>query len=185
MATNQANAPAPADPGLPVSCECGYIQFRTPSSKPAGMAHCHCTNCQKQSASAFGTSLYFPAAQVFPLPAALEAKLSVFTHPTDSGNTMHCYFCPRCGVRMLHACILPDGSRRDKVSFKAGTVDAGCLDWKGMKAKHIFTRSAVIELLPEWECYETYPPAPAPPVGAAVGGEEGKKKEAVEKEEGV
>ncbi|KAK3688196.1 Mss4-like protein [Podospora appendiculata] len=179
---DQAKESAAADPGLPVSCECGHVQFRTPSSTPDGMAHCHCTNCQKQSASAFGTSLYFPTDKVFPLPAALEQKLAVFTHPTDSGNTMHCYFCPRCGVRMLHACILPDGLRRDKVSFKAGTVDAGCLDWRAMKPKHIFTRSAVVELLPEWECYETYPPA-AVPSGATAGGEEGTKEDGVKKGE--
>ncbi|KAK3935561.1 Mss4-like protein [Diplogelasinospora grovesii] len=147
------------DLGLPVSCECGYINFRTPSSKPLGMAHCHCTSCRKQSASAFGTSVHFPADQVFPLPAELEQKLSVFTHLTDSGNTKHCYFCPKCGVRIMNAAILPDGSRRYAVSFKGGAIDSGVV-W-ATPAKHIFTRSAVMKLPDEWETYETIPPPPA------------------------
>ncbi|KAK0637035.1 Mss4-like protein [Bombardia bombarda] len=144
------------DPGLPVSCECGYIRLRTPSSTPLGTAHCHCTACRKQSASLFGSSVYFPAEQVFPLPAELEAKLSVFSHPTDSGSTMNCYFCPKCGVRILHAITLPDGNLRASVSFKGGAIDSG-LDWKSLNTKHIFTRSAVMKIPEEWECHETYP----------------------------
>lgn len=117
--------------GLPVSCQCGAISFHTPSPTPSGMAHCHCTECRKQSASAFGTSVYFPSDQVFPLSPELEEKLAVFTRPTDSGNTMHCYFCPKCGVRILHVMYDKDGKRLDKVSFKGGCVEG--LDWKGFK----------------------------------------------------
>ncbi|KAK3487909.1 Mss4-like protein [Neurospora hispaniola] len=167
---------ADADKGLPVSCECGYIKFQTPSSKPLGTACCHCTSCRKQSASFFGTSVYFPTSQMFPLPADLESKLSVFTHPAESGNTMHCYFCPKCGVRVFHAGVLPDGNMRPVVAIKGGVIESG-LDWKEMKPKHIYTRSAVMELPEEWECYETTAPAqygPAP-------GDDAKDKKTKEK----
>ena len=145
----------PEDSGLPVSCQCGYISFKTPTPKPIGMAHCHCTDCRKQSASAYGTSSYFPADKFFPLAPELEERLSIFTRPTDSGNTMHCYFCPKCGVRVFHVGYSPDGRRRDIVSIKGGCVEG--LDWTGVK--HIFTRSAVVKIPEECEQYETVPPS--------------------------
>jgi hypothetical protein len=129
-----------------------------------GMSYCHCTSCRKQSGSAFGTSVYFPTDAVFPLPRDVEAKLAVFEHPTDSGGTMRCYFCPRCGSRIFNAALLSDGkTMRPAVAFKGGVIDEG-LDWKGIGAKHIFTKSAVIKLEEAWECYETMPPAPRAPV---------------------
>ncbi|KAK4213441.1 Mss4-like protein [Rhypophila decipiens] len=146
------------DPGLPLSCECGYIKMRTPSSTPLGTAHCHCTSCRKQSASMFGTSVYFPTAKVFPLSEELESKLSVFRHSTDSGNIMNCYFCPRCGVRILHVADMADGSgKRGLTSFKGGVFDDGGIDWPSLNTRHIFTQSAVMKLEDGWDCYERYP----------------------------
>ena len=168
------------DPGLPVSCECGYIKMRTPTSHPLGTAHCHCNTCRKQSASVFGTSVYFHTKDVFPLSKELEDKYSIYRHPTDSDNTMNCFFCPRCGVRVLHVADLPDGSRRATTSFKGGVIDEG-IDWKGLATKHIFTESAVMKLPAEWECYDGYPAElMKPTAGAKAGGgngEGGKGKE--------
>jgi hypothetical protein len=122
------DAPSPA--GLPVSCLCGHIRLTTPSRTPMGMAFCHCTACRKQSGSAFGASVYFPTDAVFgALPAETRERLAVFEHPTDSGGTMRCFFCPRCGVRIFNAAVLPDGrTLRPGVAFKAGVIDEG-LDW--------------------------------------------------------
>ncbi|KAK3358373.1 hypothetical protein B0T24DRAFT_653262 [Lasiosphaeria ovina] len=105
--------------------------------EPAGVAYCRCTACRKQSGSASGTPVYFSSEGLF-VPAArgveLEAKLATFTHPTDGGNTMRCYFCPK--VRRAHlprpSCCLPDGSLRSTVAFKGGVIDEG-VDWKAMK----------------------------------------------------
>jgi hypothetical protein len=118
------------------------------------MAHCHCTDCRKQSASAYGTSVYFPFDQVFPLSPDLEEKLAVYTRPTDSGNTMDCYFCAKCGVRILHVIYDKDGNMRENVSFKGGCVEG--LDWKGVK--HIFVKSAVVDIPEGVERFEEYPP---------------------------
>ncbi|KAK4225373.1 Mss4-like protein [Podospora fimiseda] len=147
------------DQGYPLSCQCGHISFKTPPrSLSRGMAHCHCTLCQKQSASAFGTSLYFPSSSVFPLSPELESKLSLYKHnDSESGNTMYCYFCPKCGVRIMHSGVKPDGEMREVMSFKTGLIDGKELDWPGMKAKHIWVRSAVMPLAEGWECYEKYP----------------------------
>ena len=86
---------------------------------------------------------------------------------------MRCYFCPRCGVRIFHAALLADGSMRAAVAFKGGAIEG--LDWKGLKGKHIFTRSAVMELAEGWECYGTMPGAPAPAPVPVV--ERGKEEE--------
>jgi hypothetical protein len=126
------------------------------------MSFCHCASCRKESGSAFGTSVYFPTEKVFPLPADLEAKLAMFEHPTGSGGTMRCFFCPRCGVRIFNAALLPDGvTMTPMVAFKGGVIDEG-LDWKGKgkEVRHIFTREAVIKLEEGWECYETMPGGP-------------------------
>lgn len=138
------------DAGLLVSCQCGNIKFKTPILKPRGMAHCHCIECRKQSASAYGTSAYFPAGNFFPLAPDFKEKLALYTRLTDSGNTLDCYFCPKCGVRLFSASFLPDGRRRDVVTIKAGCIEG--LEWTGIK--HIFTKSAVVDIPDHCEQYE-------------------------------
>ncbi|ERT01076.1 uncharacterized protein SPSK_08041 [Sporothrix schenckii 1099-18] len=164
--------PVPASPaaatgltGFVITCECGTVRLRTPSTTPMGIAHCHCTNCRHQSGSAFGTSVYFPPTLGFyPLdPSLLEEQggpVSHFSHPTDSGNTLHCFFCRRCGSRLIHGATLPDGSIRERVSVKGGAIEDPdkLLDWA--HAKHVFVRSAVMPLSPTWETYETTPTWP-------------------------
>lgn len=151
--------PATEPSGLVITCECGTVRLRTSTPRPLGIAHCHCTNCRRQSASAFGTSVYFPPAEGFyPLaPSLLEpgGPVGHFTHGTDSGSTMHCYFCRSCGTRLLHAVILADGTLRPTVSVKGGALEDpdGVIDWAS--AKHMFVRSAVMPLSPSWETYDT------------------------------
>lgn len=68
----------------------------------------------------------------------MRARLGLWTRPTDSGNTLECYFCKTCGVRILHRSILPDGTPKETLSVKGGCVEG--LTWEGVK--HIYTRSA-------------------------------------------
>ena len=37
-------------------CQCGAVRYRI-HGEPLGLAVCHCTECQRQSGSAFGMSL--------------------------------------------------------------------------------------------------------------------------------
>lgn len=130
-----------SDQGHQVSCQCSYITFRTPLKEPVRLACCHCTNCQKQSSSAFGSSAFYPTeAFVSNLPQEAKDRLQLFTHPTDSGNTMRCYFCPKCGVRLYQSSCRPDGTPGAVVAVKAGCVEG--LDWKDVI--HIWTKSAVV-----------------------------------------
>ncbi|ORY67177.1 Mss4-like protein [Pseudomassariella vexata] len=149
---SQATTHSPPRP-LTVRCQCGSVSFPTPTATYLDLFHCHCTECQKQSSSAYGTSAIYPAEGLFPLSPALEAKLKVYTRPTSSGGTMHCWFCPECGSRLVHRVYEKDGTPRSTVSVKGGCVEG--LNWEG--AKHIYVRSAVIEIPVEWEQYYTGP----------------------------
>ncbi|KAF4965486.1 hypothetical protein FSARC_6719 [Fusarium sarcochroum] len=121
-----------------IECQCGAIQITASRPEPNEVYCCHCLECQKQSSSAFGTSALFPADGMWPLPEDILSKLSVWTRPTEKGNTLECYFCKTCGVRIFHRSIFPDGESKPTLSVKGGLVEG--LSWKG--TKHIYTRSA-------------------------------------------
>ncbi|KAH8890486.1 hypothetical protein GQ53DRAFT_747515 [Thozetella sp. PMI_491] len=152
---------------MDVRCQCGAVAFKTPTPAPINLYHCHCLDCQKQSSSAFGTSAIFPTDGLFPLSPELEGKLTLWSRPSNEGRTMDCYFCKECGGRVLHRLRDPDGTPRKTMSVKGGLVDG--LDWS--KAKHIYTRTAVVPIPPGVESYETiFPSEGAPPLAAKVSG---------------
>ena len=93
-------------------CQCGSVRYRF-EAEPLGLAVCHCTECQRQSGSAFGMSLAVPS-DSFRL---LRGELKTFTVPCDSGRTKHCAFCPSCGTRIYHRTI------EAVLSIKPGTLD--------------------------------------------------------------
>ncbi|KAF4417072.1 glutathione-dependent formaldehyde-activating enzyme [Fusarium acutatum] len=134
-----------------IECQCGAVQITASRPQPLSVYCCHCTECQKQSASAFGTSAIFPDDGMWPLSEDVLSKLGVWKRPTDEGNTLECYFCKTCGVRVLHRSVLPDGQGKPYLSVKGGCVEG--LSWEN--AKHIYTRSARVPV-PEGS-YQTVP----------------------------
>lgn len=123
-----------------ITCQCGTVSFRASAPCPEKIYICHCLECRKQSASAFGVSAVFPAQGMWPLAPDVRSKLEVWTRPTDAGNTTECYFCKICGVRLFHRGILPDGQPKQML-----TVKAGCLEDVSLEgARHIWTRSALL-----------------------------------------
>ncbi|KAK0668368.1 putative glutathione-dependent formaldehyde-activating enzyme protein [Cercophora samala] len=144
---------------MQITCQCTAISF--PLAAPLlDLYHCHCLECQKQSSTAFGTSAIFPSSS-FTVPDAIRPKLSKWTRPTKEGRTMDCYFCTECGARIYHQIREADGTLRSTVSVKGGVVQG--LDWKG--AKHIYTRSAVVEIP---EGVERFDGAPGEMVGRGL-----------------
>ncbi len=95
-------------------CQCGAVRYRV-EGEPLGLAVCHCSECQRQSGSAFGMSLAL-ASDTFRL---LTGELKTFTRPCDSGRTQVCSFCPRCGTRIHHQST----SAPERLSLKPGTLD--------------------------------------------------------------
>ena len=95
-------------------CQCGQVRYRFEGA-PLAIAACHCTECQRQSGSAFGMSLLVPE-NSFQLTAG---KLRDFTRSSDSGRPVRCAFCPDCGTRIYHDPTYAQGI----LNIKPGTLD--------------------------------------------------------------
>jgi hypothetical protein len=74
---------------------------------------------------------------MWPLSEDVQSQLGIWKRPTDEGNTLECYFCKTCGVRVFHRSILPNGQPKPTLSVKGGLVEG--LSWNSVK--HIYTRS--------------------------------------------
>jgi hypothetical protein len=96
--------PAPYTGG----CQCGSVGYVV-TAEPIRVSACHCTECQRQSGSAFAMSMLLKK-------DSLTAKQ--FTRIADSGNELTCVFCPGCGVRIYHALQ----SAPDLLALKPGTL---------------------------------------------------------------
>jgi hypothetical protein len=116
-------------PALPLTgrCQCGAARYSI-GAPPLAFYFCHCSECQKQSSSAFGQSLQVEAAAV-----TFTGELRQYSRPTDSGGTIDCFFCPQCGSRVYHR---TPGA--ELLTIKGGTLDER--SWL-MPAGHIWTRS--------------------------------------------
>jgi hypothetical protein len=118
----------PSVTGFAGGCQCGAVRYVLRRESIAVYA-CHCRECQKQSASAFGLSLPFARDEL-----ELTGELASWRRPTDSGSFTTCYFCPRCGGRLFHV----SDRNTDRGSLKAGTLD----DTSDLEPRfHIWTRS--------------------------------------------
>lgn len=96
------------------SCQCGAVCYEL-TSAPLRIYVCHCTECRKQSASAFGISVIVDSA-AFALTKGTPKRWS---RATDSGGMVDCYFCPDCGSRVWHR----NPARAERISVKGGTLD--------------------------------------------------------------
>jgi hypothetical protein len=94
-------------------CQCGAVKYEI-ADKPLSIYVCHCRECQKQSASAFGISIIVPA-QSF---TVTRGTLKEWSRQTDSGRTLRCMFCADCGSRIWHATLTSA-----TVSVKGGSLD--------------------------------------------------------------
>lgn len=94
-------------------CQCGSVRYVV-ATEPIRVIVCHCKECQRQSASAFGMSM-----PVKKDGLSITGVTKQFTRMADSGNEVTGVFCPECGVRIYHAL----GSAPDVASIKPGTLD--------------------------------------------------------------
>lgn len=96
-------------------CQCGAIRIAV-TGEPLALYVCHCLECRKQSASAFGMSLQVPRAAL----TLTSGTPRFWTRGTDSGRRLDCAFCPDCGSRLWHQM----GADSQTVTVKAGCLDA-------------------------------------------------------------
>ena len=130
-------------------CQCGALRYRV-SGEPMTLYLCHCKDCQKQSASAFGMSLWIDPTK-FQL---LKGDLSFYLTRGDSGAVKKCAYCNRCGTRIYHSSDQPGAI----LSIKAGSLDDIS---ELLPVAQLWTRSAhrwAIIDPEEIPCFETEPP---------------------------
>lgn len=94
-------------------CQCGAVRYEL-SIEPLAVYICHCRECQKQSASAFGISVRV-AKSAFRLQ---QGDVKSWTRRADSGRTVDCLFCVACGSRVWHAV-----AGKEVISVKGGSLD--------------------------------------------------------------
>lgn len=111
-------------------CQCGRIRYEI-RGEPLTLYCCHCTECQRQSSSAFGMSMPVRSEDVF----ILRGEPKEWRRRSDSGKEVLCRFCPDCGTRLFH-----NPTRNTKVTnIKPGSLD----DTKWLRPiGNLWTRSA-------------------------------------------
>ena len=109
-------------------CQCGKIRYKVTSS-PLTCYCCHCTECQAQSASAFGVSV-----RVDNQAIKISGNPSSYWRDNGKSTEVECLFCPDCGTRLIHR----RNASAASASIKGGSLDAGC---KVTPVGHIWTGS--------------------------------------------
>jgi hypothetical protein len=75
---------------------------------------CHCTECRRQSASAFGISVIVNRSDF----RLVRGTPKQWSRLADSGHALDCFFCPDCGSRIWHG-----DKERTNISIKGGSLD--------------------------------------------------------------
>jgi len=111
-------------------CQCGALRYEL-TAPPLTMYACHCTNCQKQTGSAFVLSTIIPE-NAFSFTKGSPAKTE---WTADSGAKRFGYYCKDCGNRIANGQTPSIGF----LSLRAGTFDD--TSWV-RPAGHIWVKSA-------------------------------------------
>ena len=110
-------------------CQCGNIRYEIVGT-PHALVVCHCTDCQRQSGSAFGMTLPVNEADF----RLTRGEVKTYASTSAAGRGKLGAFCPDCGTRIYHK---PEW-RKGTVSVKPGTLD----DTSWLKpAMHLWTSS--------------------------------------------
>lgn len=74
-------------------CTCGEIRYRM-TSEPMFVHCCHCTECQRNSGSAFALNAMIEADRV----ELLQGEPELINTPTPSGKGQKIFRCPTCKI---------------------------------------------------------------------------------------
>ena len=129
-------------------CQCGTVRYQI-TAAPLAVYVCHCTECQRQSGSAFALSLAVARDAL----AVVDGAPAVWRRELEDGRVIDCLFCGDCGVRLFHN---PERNPRASI-VKPGTLD----DTTWLKpVGHIWTKSAQswVPIPNDTVNYEAQPP---------------------------
>lgn len=145
-------------PDLPLTggCQCGDVRYEVRAA-PLMVYNCHCTICQRISASAFNISLAIPQ----PAFVMTGAEPDRYEWQSEVGPMRYGLFCGTCGTRIVHGHV----PERQVLSLRGGTLDeAGWLT----PVADIWTRSAhAWALAPETRLQYERQPEDYVPIAAA------------------
>lgn len=130
------------------SCQCEAVRYAI-KGDGVNLFVCHCTQCQKQSSSAFGMALWVSDYEVL----NLTGQLTIWSRETANEQTISGEFCSACGSRVFHRHSANDSM----ISIKPGTLD----DSRDLApVAHIWTSEAQgwIEIPSHCLRYEKNPP---------------------------
>ena len=111
------------------SCSCGAVTYRL-TSAPMFVHCCHCTDCQRQTGSAFVLNALIETDRV----QVLQGDTRSFPQPTDSGRPHVIHRCADCGTALWSNY----GGREQLRFVRVGTLDAPAALPPDV---HIYTRS--------------------------------------------
>jgi hypothetical protein len=94
-------------------CQCGAVRYCI-DAEPLTVLACHCTECQKQSASAFGMTAPVPR-EALTVTKGAPAR---WARQAESGNELGAAFCGTCGTRLWHEPV-----NKAVLNLKVGTLD--------------------------------------------------------------
>jgi len=96
-------------------CLCGAIRFEVDLSAVVSANHCHCSDCQKSTGSAFATIVLLP----IPALQIQSGKARSYSVKGASGKNVDRSFCPDCGSPLWSEVEVLPGFR----FIKAGAFD--------------------------------------------------------------
>lgn len=94
-------------------CQCCELRYRV-TGESLTLFACHCYECQRQTASAFGMAFWVKVSKL----EVVSGRLQSWQRALSSGRVMHCDFCPSCGSRIFHRL----GEQEEIISIKPGTL---------------------------------------------------------------
>ena len=97
----------PIQKNLTGGCQCGAVRYQI-STPPHEVYICHCTECRRQSSSAFGISVI----SVHTSLELVKGEPRCWSRPTASGGVLDCFFCSECGTRIWHQEMMLLSDRR-------------------------------------------------------------------------
>lgn len=110
-------------------CQCGRTRYQV-IGEPRQVVVCHCTDCQRQSGSAFGMTMVVDETAF----RITKGEPAFYRSVSATGRAKVGAFCPDCGTRVYHQ---PEW-RKGTISVKPGTLD----DTKWLQPTiHIWTDS--------------------------------------------
>lgn len=105
------------DSSLPVhegGCLCGAVRYRAVGD-PVAVSICHCTNCQRNSGSAFSVNAIFPKEAL-----TMTGSPATYIDKGDTGAGVVRVFCGTCGTPLESRSIMSSVAH---AVIKTGTLD--------------------------------------------------------------